>query len=105
MSQTTKTDDRWAAARTLATELATLFGRSAPDCHFVIGLGLNELSALLEALPLGIDEMCYFRNRVESCRQLWDGSERGAAKYQMTEIIRKLANLERAWTSPQLPLG
>jgi hypothetical protein len=98
MTQTTNANDRWAAARTLATELATLFGRSAPDCPSMIGLGLNELVALLEALPLGLDEMCYFRNRVESCRQLWDGCERGAAEYQMTEIVHKLANLERAWT-------
>jgi len=36
-------------------------------------------------------EMCYFRNRLGSCRKLLLDGDWGAARYELTEMSRKLA--------------
>jgi len=58
---------------------------------------LGELDQLIEAIPPTIADdglMCYLRNRVRSCGQLWAAGESGAAAYQCREMSRKLARLQ-----------
>jgi hypothetical protein len=86
------------SAATLAGELATLFDQNDPPTPYLVGLGLEELQALLEALPLDTAGMCYCRNRVSSCRELWERGEWHAARYQMTELSRKLDRLRHEWS-------
>lgn len=40
-------------------------------------------------------EMCYFRNRLASCRRLLGQGEWGAARYEMTELSRKLRRAQQ----------
>jgi hypothetical protein len=37
--------------------------------------------------------MCYFRNRLKSCRHLLAAGEWGAARYEMTEMSRRLTRV------------
>ncbi len=52
---------------------------------------LTAISRAIEACPnFTRTEMCYFRNRLPSCRRLLGQGEWGAARYEMTELSRKL---------------
>jgi hypothetical protein len=56
---------------------------------------LTDTTRAIEACPnFTRPEMCYFRNRLTSCRRLLGQGEWGAARYEMTELSRKLARAQ-----------
>jgi hypothetical protein len=89
--------ERLTAAERLAGEVAELFQLGDPKKLFLLQWKLSDLGDAVESyLPFGAEELCYFRNRVSSCRELAEGGEWGAGKYEATEMHRKLRRLREA---------
>jgi hypothetical protein len=87
----------WAEAAGHIERLAGLFDPSRPFAPGPVRLAGRRVTAALKRLPLTQAQMCYFRNRVESCRWLYAVREWGAARYQLRELARKVRHLETAW--------
>jgi hypothetical protein len=71
-------------------------------CRLVSACAFNSRSQLMELLTDTVEalegcpaftpaEICYFRNRLGSCRKLLLDGEWGAARYEITEMSRKLS--------------
>jgi hypothetical protein len=48
------------------------------------------LQWVVDALPLTSAEYCFALNWITSARQLWEQGDCGAARYQITLVIKKL---------------
>jgi hypothetical protein len=86
------------AAVAITGELAAACAGRVPAVPYLIGLGIDELSGLIEALPPGTQDMAFYRNWAESSRALWENGEGGASSYQLTQMQRKLDRLQGEWT-------
>jgi hypothetical protein len=51
----------------------------------------DRLEELAGALPLTTDEYCFAANWIAGARECWTAGDRGAARYQLRMIGRKLA--------------
>jgi hypothetical protein len=91
----TKTLEQGALARAveLTGELAGLLARAAGKA--VVMAGLDELDEVIEALPPYVDLglVAYFRNQASGTRREWLRGEGNAARYQMTQMHRRLERL------------
>jgi hypothetical protein len=59
--------------------------------HAVIAVEFDRLEELVAALPLMTDEYCFAANWISSARDCWMTGERGAARYQLAIVRKKLA--------------
>jgi hypothetical protein len=87
----------WAEAADQIERFANLFDPSQPFDPCPVRRGERLVAAALERLPLTQGQMCYCRNRLESCRRLYAAREWGAARYQLRELLRKVRHLEAVW--------
>jgi hypothetical protein len=58
----------------------------------VVAGEFDRLGALVAALPLTTDEYCFAANWIAGARDCWMAGDRGAARYQLRMIGRKLAS-------------
>jgi hypothetical protein len=55
-----------------------------------IALVFRKLHRLVESQPLASDEFCFAHNWLCSAEQLWESGDRHAARYQVSQVIKKL---------------
>jgi hypothetical protein len=78
-------------AAAAACELCQLLSAGGPAPKRTALAVLTRVANAVESCPnFTPAEMCYFRNRLASCRRLLREGEWGAARYEMSELSKKL---------------
>jgi hypothetical protein len=83
-----------ANAEMLTTGLEHLdeaLGHSSASPREVIGAEFDWLSNLVAALPPMTDEYCFGLNWIGGARECWKAGDRGASRYQLRMVRKKLA--------------
>jgi hypothetical protein len=74
-----------------ARELCRLLAGRGPAPRRAALAALTRVAKAVEGCPSFTPaEMCYFRNRLASCRRLLREGEWGAARYETAELSKKL---------------
>jgi hypothetical protein len=86
-----KTSINDSLARCKVQELLDLVERQSSDSTEAIAAGFDWLKKFAESLPLTTNEFAFVSNWITSARRYWQAGDKGAARYQINMVWKKLS--------------